>query len=69
MAMIDEVAHPEQCRIWASEMAEAMVFAEVLPEPRNYEEVIEVHSVLEKIARDMTEKILSHPACKARISS
>lgn len=62
MRLLDEIAHPEQCRIWASEITADLVFAGVLKKPESYEEVIELGAIMVGVAREMAEKVLRHPA-------
>ena len=62
MRLIDEIAHPEQCRIWASEITADLVSAGVLKKPESYEEVIELGAIMVGVAREMAEKVLRHPA-------
>ena len=63
-AALDRVCHQEQLDIWSGDFAGALGLAGLVRDDLSYDEVVELHAVLQREIRSVVRMALSHPEAR-----
>ena len=63
-AALDRICHPEQLEIWSGDFAGALGLAGLIRDDLSYDEVVELHAVLQREIWSVARMALSHPEAR-----